>query len=98
MWNVGYTTSKADKVKQGGFQRKPMTFCELTDFDNFEGFPKSNPKIKIFDIFPISLKVLYLGNSENDWPSTPNFSHIQPVIGLGVGWRGLQCGGHFISC
>ena len=41
MWNVGYTTSKADKVKQGGFQRKPMTFCELTDFDNFEGFPKS---------------------------------------------------------
>ena len=42
VWNVGYTTSKADKVKQGGFQRKPMTFCELADFDNFEGFPKSN--------------------------------------------------------
>ena len=34
-------TSKIDKVKEGGSQRKPMTFCELTDFKHFEKFWKS---------------------------------------------------------
>ena len=30
-----------DKVKEGDFQRKPMTFCELTNSKHFEGFRKS---------------------------------------------------------
>ena len=39
--NLIYTTSKVNKEK-GGFQRKAMTFCELTNFKQFEGFRKSH--------------------------------------------------------
>ena len=39
--NLGYTTSKVNKRNKGCFQRKPMTFCELTNIKLFEGFRKS---------------------------------------------------------
>ena len=44
MYNLGYTTLMVDKGKEGGFQSKPMTFWELTDFKYFEGFRKSRVK------------------------------------------------------
>jgi hypothetical protein len=31
MYNLVYTKSKVDKVKEGGFQGKAMTFCEFSD-------------------------------------------------------------------
>ena len=35
------------KNEKGGFQRKAMTFCELTNFKLFEGFQKSCRKSRI---------------------------------------------------
>ena len=35
-FNLGYTTSKANKEKVGGFQRKPVTFCESTNFSKIK--------------------------------------------------------------
>ena len=47
VYNLGNTKSNVDKVKEGGSQRKPMPFCELTAFIHFEGFQKSRV-VKMF--------------------------------------------------
>ena len=44
LYNLGYTTSKVDKVTEGGFQRNQCE-CELTDFRHFEGFLNHESKI-----------------------------------------------------
>ena len=39
LWqNLGCTKQKVYYVKEGGFQRKPTIFFELTYLNNFEGF------------------------------------------------------------
>ena len=57
VWNVGYTTSKADKVKQGGFQRNSghLRLCEQpraahalrSDQLLFQGPPPSTDHMKL---------------------------------------------------
>ena len=42
MATVEFRISKANKEKDGGFKRKPMTFCELTNLKHLEGFRKSS--------------------------------------------------------
>ena len=45
MQNLGYTTSKVNKKKEAGFQRKPMTFCELTKQTMSECVRREDPPL-----------------------------------------------------